>query len=63
MLTGGSTPVAAFELSLRAVLGDSLPASRYRLTARLNGSGWASGKPRRNVFSQGELTSMAGGAR
>lgn len=41
---GDSTAVAALALPLRAVLGDSLPAGRYQMTARLTGSGWQAGE-------------------
>ena len=39
---GDSTAVAGLALPVRVVLGDSLPAARYRLTAQLHGE-WEAG--------------------
>ena len=40
---GGSGPVTALAIPVRAVLGDSLRAGRYRIDARLGGNGWQAG--------------------
>ena len=39
----GSGPIAALAIPVRAVLGDSLRAGRYRIEARLGGNGWQAG--------------------
>ncbi|HEX6049451.1 MAG TPA: hypothetical protein VFZ21_09280 [Gemmatimonadaceae bacterium] len=41
---GDSAHVGALALPLRVMLGDSLPAGRYRVTARLNSSGGRAGE-------------------
>jgi hypothetical protein len=41
---GDSAAVGALLLPSRIVLDDSLPPGRYRVTARLSGSGWRAGE-------------------
>ena len=40
---GGSSPIAALSVPVRAVLGVSLRGERYRIEARLGGNGWQAG--------------------
>jgi hypothetical protein len=47
---GDSADVAEFSVPLRAVLGDSLSAGRYRIQARAGGNAWKAG-----YFSAGEV--------
>ncbi len=44
MSPGDSAAVASLVLPVQAVLGDSLPPGRYRLTAQLNSSGGSAGE-------------------
>jgi len=41
---GGSTPAGVAIVPVRDILGDSLPAGRYRIEALVNGSAWKAGR-------------------